>query len=191
MISAMLLGIAAAYVLTELCEKKKPAMKVGMAILLTVLTITGIFDFITVWNRNKKVNNLVFDRNDPLTAWVKENATAEDIFLTSNYALNNVVLGGAMLYNGWQYFAWSAGYDTVYRDEQVKRMYEAEDIPTLDSLVKENNIRYIIVDFDNRVNEAYDVREDVIAAAYERVFENGEEDDFYSTHIYDVTKPLF
>lgn len=189
MISMMLFGISEAYLLVRLWERKKPAVRAAAVALTVLLTVTGVFDYITVLNRNQKKNNLAFDINDPVTEWIRENATAQDIFLTSNYALNNVVLGGAMLYDGWQYFGWSAGYDTAYRDGQVRLMYEAETPRELAELAEQNNIRYIIVDHDNRTSADYEVREDVIAAAYEAVYSQDEGD--WRLTIYDVSRPLY
>ena len=125
---------------------------------------------------------------DELTAWIRENATAQDIFLTSNYALNNVVLGGAMLFDGWQYFAWSAGYDTELRDIMVREMYEADSPEQLRTLVEQNNIRFIIVDYDNRVSMEYEVREDIIERTFLAVYSQGEGDQ--RTTIYDTAMPV-
>ena len=184
MISLMLFGILEAYLIIRLWEQKKFLVRFAAVGISIFLSITGIFEYLVVLNRNQKQNNLAFDTKDAVTAWIRENATAQDIFLTSNYALNNVVLGGAMLYNGWQYFGWSAGYDTAYRNIQVKRMYEAESSQELEELVNENHIRYIIVDFDNRTSEDYEVREDVIASTYEAAYTQGE--DEWKFTIYDT-----
>ncbi|MBQ9119393.1 MAG: hypothetical protein IJY09_04970 [Lachnospiraceae bacterium] len=189
MISLMLLGILEAYALTRLWELKKLGMRFAAVLLTVLLTITGMFDYLTVMNRNKQANNLAFDMEDPLMLWIQENSDAEDIFLTSNYALNSVVLGGAMLYNGWQYFAWSAGYDTAYRDMQVREMYEADSVELLMELTEEHNIRFIIVDHDCRMNAEYDVREDVISSAFARVYTEDEGD--WQVNIYDVQQPLY
>lgn len=188
MISMMLFGILEAYLIVRLWEQKKFAVRAAAAALVVMLTVTGVFDYITVLNRNQRKNNLAFDLNDPVTAWIRENATAQDIFLTSNYALNNVVLGGAMLYDGWQYFGWSAGYDTAYRDGQVRLMYEADTPQELAELAAEHHIRYIIVDHDNRTSADYDVREDVIAAAFASVYTQDEGE--WKLTIYDVSKPI-
>ena len=186
MISLMLFGILEAYLILRLWKQKKFLVRFAAVRISVFLSITGIFEYLVVLNRNQKQNNLAFDTEDTVTAWIRDNATAKDIFLTSNYALNNVVLGGAMLYDGWQYFGWSAGYDTAYRDIQVKRMYEAESSQELEELVNENRIRYIIVDFDNRTSEDYEVREDVIASTYEAAYTQGE--DEWKFTIYDTQK---
>ena len=94
-----------------------------------------------------------------------------------------------MLYQGWQYYAWSAGYDTLYRDEQVRKMYEAETPGELDTLVRENQIRFIIVDWDNRNTDAYRVNEENIHSTYQRVYKEGDGERELS--IYDTHLPLF
>jgi ABC-type Zn uptake system ZnuABC Zn-binding protein ZnuA len=69
-------------------------------------------------------------------------------------------------------------------------MFGAEDVATLDSLIKENNIRYIIVDYSVRTNETYVVREDIISSAYECVYTNGDEGD-WAMNIYDTSRRLY
>lgn len=184
MMSLMLLSMFAATVLTKLFQEKDWFKRVIAALLLFVLTATGMYDLTTVVKRNE--NYLIFSYDDPVTNWIAENATCEDIFLTPYYSLNNVVMGGAMLYYGWPYYAWSAGYDTYSRDTQVKRMYESSSVEELKYRIKANNIRYIIVDHDCRTSSEYEVREDIIEAAYETVFEydSGE----WMVRIFDTTK---
>ncbi len=184
MMSLMLVSMFAALVITKLLLEKDWLKRSVAIVLLFVLTATGIYDLTTVMKRNE--NYLVFSYEDPVTNWIAENATTEDIFLTPYYSLNNVVMGGAMLYYGWPYYAWSAGYDTYYRDMQVKRMYEAASPEELDYLIQENNIRYIIVDHDCRTSSEYDVREDIIEATYETVFEHDSGD--WMVRIFDTTK---
>ncbi len=67
-------------------------------------------------------------------------------------------------------------------------MFEAETVQELDGLIKENEIRYIIVDNDARSNNSYEVREDVIAAAYSAVYTEGEGD--WKLTVYDTEKPV-
>ncbi len=152
------------------------------------MTGTGIYDFVTVLKKNQPGTDVVLNLDDRLTKWIEDNSDSKDIFLTSNYALNQIVLGGAMLFQGWQYYAWSAGYDTEARDEQVKLMYEADNPSELKTLVKQNNIRFIIVDHDNRISEGYELNEDNIRNTYAAVYQDGEGE--WSTFIYDTRIPL-
>lgn len=169
MMSLMLLSIFAAFAVTKLLEAKDWLRRVIAIVLVFVLTATGVYDLTTIIKRNKSY--LVFSYNDPVTNWVIENADCDDLFLTPWYSLNNVVMGGAMLYYGWPYYAWSAGYNTEERDRNVRKMYEADSVEELKELIQEHKIRYIIVDYDCRTSSEYTVREDVIESAYETVFE--------------------
>ena len=189
MMSCALLGIFAADLIIRLLNRGDIIVRSLSVLLIILLTSTGIYDFITVLRKNVPDNAIVLNLEDPLTQWIHRNSDSKDIFLTSNYAINQVVLGGAMLYNGWQYFAWSAGYDTAYRDQMVKQMYEANTVKELYHLVKENNIRFIIIDRDNRISESYDLNEETIHKAYECVYQQGEGE--WKLSIYDTQLPRF
>ncbi len=186
MISVMLAGIFAAIAVVKLYKMNSVFTKAVCILMTVLLTATGVYDYRTVLTKNQ--NYLKFDLEDPLTEWIRDNADSKDIFLTSNYTLNNVVLGGAMLFLGWPYFGWSAGYDTDLRAELVKEMYEADTSETLMQLVEENEIRFIIIDFDNRVSMDYNLNPDTIPATYEAVYESGAGD--YQITIYDTEKVI-
>ncbi len=187
MMSCILLGIFAASVLMKMLERKDFLIKCIGVLLILMLTATGIYDFATVLKKNTPQSAIKLNLEDPLTKWIDENSDSEDLFLTAHYALNQIVLGGAMLYEGWPYFPWSAGYDTEYRTEQVKLMYEANSSAELKGLIEKNKIRFIVVDHDVRTSDSYTVKEDIIAATYECVYRDGDGD--YTTFIYDTKKP--
>lgn len=189
MMSCILLGIYAAALVSRLFDRRDLLLSFIGILLIAGLTATGVYDFITVLKKNTPSSSVVLNLKDPLTDWIDENSDSKDLFLSSNYAVNQVVLGGAMLYEGWQYFPWSAGYDTDYRTAQVKQMYEAVTPKELNKLVKENRIRFIILDQDNRESTDYVVNEDNIKATYECVYTQGEGE--YQTSIYDTEKPIY
>lgn len=191
MMAEMLLSLFPAIILAELFQKQCSFVKdkvvirrVTAAILIVLLTATGIFEYVIIERKNKPQYDLVFDVQDPLTLWLKDNADSDDLILSAWYHIHRVVLGGGMLYYGWPYYAWSAGYDTDYREQQVIQMFQAHSVEELDTLIKENNIRYIIVDNETRTNTLYVVNEDVIASAYEAVYTDGE--GAYKTTVYDT-----
>jgi hypothetical protein len=188
MMSCILLGIFAAAVVMKLMEQKYFLLKLVGVFLIVLLTATGIYDFATVVKKNTPESAIVLALDDPLTKWIDENSVSQDIFLTYRYTINQAVLGGAMLYEGHPYYPWSAGYDTDKRTAYVKEMYEAQSPAELMAMIKENNIRFIIVDRDNRVTEDYILNEENIRATYQSVYEDGE--DEWMTTIYDTEKPL-
>ncbi len=193
MLAEMLLSLFPAIIIAALFEKGANVAKdsvimrrITAVILIVLMTITGFFEYVIVQRRNVEANNLVYHTADQLTLWLKENADSDDIILSAPYALHRVVLGGGMLYYGHSYYAQSAGYDTDVREKKVKEMFGASSVPTLQALIAENNIRYIIVDNDARSSNAFRVREDIISAAYQAVYTEGEGD--WQLTIYDTTK---
>jgi hypothetical protein len=94
--------------------------------------------------------------------------------------LNDYVLGGAMLYFGWPYYAWSAGYQTTEREPSVYAMYTAQTPEELRELVKKHGIRFIVLDDDIRAREELQVEgqsiinEQNIINTFGLVFNNGE-----------------
>lgn len=190
MLGCMLVNVFAAALVYKVYNSRGLATKLVAILMIVLLTCTGLYDFNVLVKKNAPINgcSLLYDLDDPVTKWVAENSDAQDIFLTNVYSLNNVVLGGAMLYYGWPYYAWSAGYDTPAREEQTILMYGASTSAELKELIEKNNIRFIIVDRPVRTNEGYVVREDVISATYECVFSQGEGEWKFS--IYDTEKEL-
>lgn len=184
MISLMLISIYAAEVVVTLARSGRFIKILSGAVLVFTLTFTGIFDLLTLVNIDK--NAVSFKENDPVTLWVEENATADDIFLTSSYSLNNVVLGGAMLFYGWPYYAASAGYDTDERDLAVRQMYMADSPGELMELTAQYNIRYIIIDREVKDNLGYSVREDIIEDTFDCVFACYEGTDLGYLRIFDT-----
>ncbi len=188
LIGAMLCTIPIAAMLCVMWEKKNIIMRIAVVITLVLLTSTGIYDLNCLMKQNNYEMNsgFVFKRDDPVTKWVLEHSTSKDIFLADTYAINNVTMGGAMLYYGWPYFAWSAGYDTAGREAEVIAMFGADTPEELRSLIKKNNIRYIIVDQSARTSQWFELNEDNIKNTYECVYSTGEgewEFDIYDTSI--------
>ncbi|NLL73097.1 MAG: hypothetical protein GX237_06170 [Clostridiales bacterium] len=188
MMSCILLGIFSGKLIAKMFEKKDIVYRIAGGILILMLTLTGVYDFTTLLRKNHLTGKITLDMNDPITEFVRDNSDSKDIFLTDPYTINQLVFGGAMLYQGHQYYAWSAGYDTYHRDDMVARMYGADTPNLLDELVKENNIRFIIVDYSNRTSNAYELNEANIRATYECVYETGE--DEWKLLIFDTKLPL-
>lgn len=188
MLSLMLLSVFAAIVIDTLWQHRTAGLRIVSMILVIMLTSTGIYDYVTVIRRNNPVNSIQLELDDSLTQWVIENTTAKDTILSSNYALNQVVLGGGMLYLGWPYFGWSAGYDTNGRAVQVKAMFEADTPSKLKELIQANEIRFIIIDHDCRTSADYSVNEQNIEETFRVVYEEGTGD--WKTVIYDTMQPI-
>ena len=170
MISYAFLGILWAWAVCSLWRGK--VIKKILAVVLAVcLTVTGVYDFVVILKGNGYGHRIAINMNSELAAWLAENLDKNDLLLTPEYSINDVTMSGVMLYCGWPYYAWSAGYDTYYRAAQAVTIYTTFDSELLKNLVKQEKITYILYEEDSQF-EGQDCREDVIAENYELVYEN-------------------
>lgn len=180
MISVMLLDIFAAVFIVILFGNKNLMIKSVALIVLICLVSTGVYDTFVIVKRNEPKRSIVNSYDSAITQWIHKNCTASDLFLTSNYFLcsNNtatdVIMSGAMMYQAWQYFGWSAGYDTDARQKVVIAAYSAPDSETLRRIVYENGFDYIIIDSNNRTSSDYKLNEAVFDETYPLVYTEGE-----------------
>lgn len=149
--------------------KKRTAAK-SAAILLTIALIaTGVYDFVIILRNNGPGRRVCVDTASELTAWLVEHMEQEDLVLTAQYSMNEVTMSGAMLYSGWPYYAWSAGYDTNYRAAKAVEIYTSEDPEQVQKVLKEEEITYIIFE-EGMEYEQQVCREDVIAQICTQVY---------------------
>lgn len=188
LLSWMLLDTVAAGFLADMVKKKDAIRNVGVALIIVMMTSTGIYDAYCFYHMNGPKASVALNLKEPVTQWIKEECDSTEIFLTPPYTLNKITAAGAMLFNGYQYFSWSAGYDTGTRDAEVIEMYSASTSEQLIELVEEHSISYIVVDADSRAHEEYNLREDVIAATFEVVYTEGSGNDKLT--IYDTRMRL-
>ena len=149
---------------------RKFAGKVLAAILTICLSITGIYDFAVIVKGNGPGRRVAVNMNSDLTSWLAEHLDKNDLLLTPEYSMNDVTMSGVMLYCGWPYYAWSAGYDTNYRAAQAVTIYTTSDSETLKSTVKQEKITYILFEEGSEFEQQV-CQEEKIAATYKKVYE--------------------
>lgn len=149
---------------------RKFAGKVLAAILTICLSITGIYDFAVIVKGNGPGRRVAVNMNSDLTSWLAEHLDKNDLLLTPEYSMNEVTMSGVMLYCGWPYYAWSAGYDTNYRAAQAVTIYTTSDSETLKSTVKQEKITYILFEEGSEFEQQV-CQEETIAATYKKVYE--------------------
>ena len=81
--------------------------------LLVLLTATGLYDFAMILRGNAAWRHTETDLSSDTTAYLAEETGPHELLLTGEYTVNEVTLSGRMMYCGWPYYAWSAGYDTA------------------------------------------------------------------------------
>jgi len=136
------------------------------------LTATGAIDLVTLIHRNASERALIVDLQDPLLVWAERNTRANEVFLTDWYSLHPILLSGRRIFYGWPYYAWGAGYDVRTREEIVKAIYGGTDPETVRSLLRENGLRYIIIDAGNREQKLYKLNETLLRSLFPVVFSN-------------------
>ena len=169
MFGCALLDIVAAGALAQLLGKKTTLLRTGAVALVILMTLTGFADLITQWSIDKHAVRL--DEDAPLKTFIEENTEAGSVFLTdTTYALGDILMAGRMLYCGWSYFAWSAGYDTDGRTHKTAEIYSAEDPETLLRLLREEKIDFVFIDDTNRTSDDYALNESLIADTLRKVY---------------------
>ena len=132
----------------------------ALAGVLTVgLTATGLVGVWTYFVANRFAVGI--DLSSPSTTWIEKNTSPEDVFLTPPYSYDAFFLSGRKSFMGWPYYAWSAGYDTVGRFEEIKWLYAGAggDPVAFRAFCASHGIRYAIIDDSLRNDSSYVVNE--------------------------------
>ena len=151
--------------------KRQLCCKIVAVLLAVSLSITGIYDFIVILKDNDSGHRVTVNQKSELTGGLAEHLTHNDLILTPEYSINEVTMSGVMMYMGWPYYAWSAGYDTYDRAAKAKEIYSSTDEAAIKKLVKQEKITYILYE-DGMQYEQEACREDTIASAFTLVYES-------------------
>lgn len=170
-ISTIFLNMIWAYAMTRLWGSKNIFLRTLAVLLAITLTATGAYDLLTIYNADKRA--LKIDMGSSLTKWLKENVKENDLVLTGEESMSEITLSGIMLYNGWPYYAWSAGYDTDTRAVNAIEIYSSKSKEKVKELVKKEGIDYIIYE-DGMTYEEHECSDEVIKKIYKCVFKKGD-----------------
>ena len=170
MISYAFLAIFWAEAVTSLMRKKIP-VKILAVVLCISLTITGVYDMWIIFRNNGPGHRVSVNLDSELTEWLAENLDHKYLILTPEYSISEVTMSGVMMYLGWPYYAWSAGYDTYGRAEKAREIYTSQDKETVRRLVQQEKITYILFEEGMTFEGEYGV-EDTIKAMYPRIYQS-------------------
>ena len=170
MISFAFLAVIWARLIEKLLSRGLAA-GLAAAVLILCLTVTGGYDFAMILRGNGSGRELSIDLQSDVTRWLDDHVSSEDLILSPLYSMSEVTLSGCCLYNGWPYYAWSAGYDTYYRGDIQRQIYTTEDPEILKELVLDEGITYIIYE-DNMSLDGTPCREDIIRDTFPLVYES-------------------
>lgn len=170
MISYAFLAMFWAEAAVSLFCKKIPA-KILAVVLCISLTATGIYDMWIIFRNNGPGHRVAVNMDSSLTDWLSENLDHRDLILTPEYSISEVTMAGVMMYLGWPYYAWSAGYDTYGRAEKAREIYTSQDKGKVRALVAQEKITYILFE-EGMTFEGEQGIEDTIKAIYPRVYQS-------------------
>ena len=170
MIAYAFLAIFWSFAVLKLFQRKISG-KIVAVLLAIALSITGIYDFVVILKDNDSGHRVTVNMKSELTEWLAEHLDHNDLILTPEYSINEVTMSGVMMYMGWPYYAWSAGYDTYGRAAKAKEIYNSTDAEAIKNLVKQEKITYILYE-EGMQYEQEACREDTIASAFTLVYES-------------------
>lgn len=143
--------------------------KLAAVLLAICMTATGVYDFVVILKDNDSGHRVGVNLESALSQWLGENLKKNDLVLTPEYSINEVTMSGAMMYLGWPYYAWSAGYDTYYRAGKAVEIYTTDSRETLEKTVAQEKISYILYE-EGMEFEEQECREDIIKSTYPQVY---------------------
>lgn len=151
--------------------RKKWQGRILAAVLTVCLTITGIYDFVIIVRDNGPGHRVTVNTNSSLTDWLAQNLDSRNLILTPEYSISEVTMAGVMMYLGWPYYAWSAGYDTYDRAEKAKEIYTSQEPERVKSLVRQEGITYILFE-EGMTFEGETCIETTIKSVYRLVYQS-------------------
>ena len=170
MIAYAFLAIFWSFAVLKLFQRKIGG-KIVAVLLAIALSITGIYDFVVILKDNDSSHRVTVNMRSEVTEWLAQHLDHNDLILTPEYSINEVTMSGVMMYMGWPYYAWSAGYDTYDRAAKAKEIYSSTDAEAIKNLVKQEKITYVLYE-EGMQYEQEACREDTIASAFTLVYES-------------------
>lgn len=141
-------------------------------ILLAGAVTGGLIDLFPVWNESS--SDIAY-KDTRLIDWIKQETPPGSVFLSKHYVVHDITLAGRKLYYGHQLFAWSAGLDTVERDNLYAKMFSEREPEPLVNLLNTHGIDYVAIDNQLRDDKTVkNLNEAVYQRYFEKVFEDTE-----------------
>ena len=142
--------------------------RIATVVLLFFLTVSGLVDAIPI----KTDVTITFSdvQKQPLAKWVLKNTDTNEVFLTSFRIYNPVSFAGRRTMQGWPYFAWGAGINTLKRESIGKKIYETNSKEGLCTLLRENRIDYIQTEKQLENNPVFKINHEFFNTNFKPVF---------------------
>lgn len=175
----MLVGMMfSSFALVKIWGEKK-FLKPVVIVLFFFLILSGIIDFFPIYN-DSKITLSDYPINKDVR-WIKDNTPSSSVFLNSQYLYDPASLAGRKIFLGWPYFSWSAGYDTLIRDNLRKSLLNSTSFNLFCTEVLKNKINYVEL---NKENTEFPINYSFFEKNFREIYVNQE--NIYK--IYDIKK---
>lgn len=111
--------------------------------LTAVIVAGGAIDLVPI--KNERIYRVGMD-GDPLYEWVRTETRPTDVFLTDLYVVHGILVAGRKLYMGWPYYAWSAGYDSITREQWYRDIFALRSPSEMVARLQAAGIAYVAFD---------------------------------------------
>ncbi|MCS7317987.1 MAG: hypothetical protein NZZ41_06765, partial [Candidatus Dojkabacteria bacterium] len=160
-ISFIFINFYIAFFVYKLYLNKYLVIKVLCLFSVILFSFTGVIDIISFINRNNEKFSVELDFSNDFYRWLVEETPKDSIFLTDYIHIHLLPAAGRKLFMGWPYYAWSAGYDTYTRANDMKLIYSSNDLNIINFLLRKYKINYILIDMHNRTTNEYVLNEKI------------------------------
>lgn len=168
----MIIGVMfSSYFLIKLW-KRGILLKSIVVILFFFLILSGTIDFFPIYN-DSKVTLPDYPIN-PDVKWVIQNTPPSSVFLNTQYLYDPASLAGRKIFLGWPYFPWSAGYDTLTRDNLRMNLLNSDDVNLFCKEISRYNINYVEVNLISNASN-FPINNNFFQKNFDRVYENNQE----------------
>jgi hypothetical protein len=164
--------------------KKHVILKMVVALLLVILTASGVADVFPVIN-----NHFLYQDDYPrsnIQQWIMTHTPQNTVFLSNEYIFNPASIVGRKLFLDYGYFNWSMGYPDGERRQLLKTFYsDTISVADLCQKLEENHISYIHLGNVHGKQE-YEIKLSTLFTQFKPQYV-GDRDDF----IYDIHKNCY
>lgn len=135
-------NLFSAFVLVKLF--KWDFLKPFVVLFFILLTLSGIIDFFAI--KNDKIYKLEDHPKNADVNWVVSNTPRNAVFLNSTYLYPAASIAGRKAFMGWPYFAWSQGYNTQKRTDEIKSILREKEKKVVCEYLTKNKIDFVALD---------------------------------------------
>lgn len=145
-----------------------PLRRAAAAVLVLLLTFTGLTDFWAYRNQSKL--RVAASMNSAFTDWLYEHTEPDLVNITPPWSYHSYFLTGRQSFYGHSYYAASAGYPCERRLDELKQFLAAAPGPQcekqLRAFVKKNQLAWLLIDDSWRHDADFFINEKVLASVF-------------------------